>query len=160
MKLNHDVTRNLLIELVYEIVSYTYKFQHQFKFQSVLQDIEDGTMCVLRSLTVFEIQYGINPIDDNYQRLDQWANRMHPSYYEYKRYEGASRYVARFDVILSSKQLQKQHKRCKYQTREEIAALKESNYIDLGPEYDMNDNLEYNDMFDQAQSFDYYFLCK
>ena len=63
-------------------------------------------MCVLRTLTIFEIQCGVNPIDDNYQRLDQWASRMHP-YNEYKRYEGASRCVTQFDIILSSKQLQK-----------------------------------------------------
>ena len=62
VKLNHDITRNLLFELIREIMSYTYKFQHQLKFQPMLRDIEDGTMCVLRALTV---------IDDNYQRLDQ-----------------------------------------------------------------------------------------
>ena len=66
VKLNHNITRNLPIELVCEIVSYTYKFKHQLKFQPVLQDIKDGTMCVLRALTVFEIQYVVNPMDDNY----------------------------------------------------------------------------------------------
>ena len=34
VKLNHDITRNLPIELICEIVSYTCKFQHQLKFQS------------------------------------------------------------------------------------------------------------------------------
>ena len=129
-------------------MSYTYKFKHQLKFEPVLQDIEDGTMCVLQTLAVFEIQCGMNPINDNYQRLDQWASRMHPPYNEYERNAGASRCVTPFDVILSSKQLQK--KRCKYQTREEIAALTKRNYIVLGQEYDMNNILEDVDMFDQA----------
>ena len=71
VKLNHDITKNLPIDLICEIVSYTYKFQHQLKFQSVLRGIEDGTMCVLQTITVFEIQCGMNPIDDNYQRLEQ-----------------------------------------------------------------------------------------
>ena len=52
----------------------------------------------------------------------------------------------------------KKHKRKK--TREEIAALTKHNYIVLGAEYDINDILEDNDMFDQAQCFDYYFHCK
>ena len=56
--------------------------------------------------------------------------------------------------------MQKQQKRCKYQTRKEITALTERNYIDLGQEYDMIDILEDDDMFDQAQCFDYYFHCK
>ena len=46
VKLNHDITRHLPIELICEIVSCTYKIQHRLKFQSVLQDIEDCTMCV------------------------------------------------------------------------------------------------------------------
>ena len=32
VKLNHDITRNLPIKLIGEIVSYTYKFKHQAKF--------------------------------------------------------------------------------------------------------------------------------
>ena len=83
VKLNNNITRNLPNELIREIVSYTYKFKHQLKFQPMIRDIEDGTMCVLQTLTVFEIQCGINPIDENYQRLDQWASRMHP-YNEYE----------------------------------------------------------------------------
>ena len=84
---------------------------------------------------------------------------MYPYITDY-RYEGASRYVTRLDEILTSKQLQKQHKRCKYLTINDIAALTGCEYNDLGEEYDMNDNLEDDDMFDQAQSFDYYFCCK
>ena len=93
--------------MVYDIVSFTYKFQHQLKFQSMLRDIGDGTMCVLQTLTVFVIQCGMNPIDENYQRLEQWASRMHPPYNEFKRYAGKSRYITQFEVICSSKQLQK-----------------------------------------------------
>ena len=84
---------------------------------------------------------------------------MYP-YNDHKRYEGTSQYVTRFDVIHSSKQLQKQQKRCKFQTRKEIAALTERNYIDLGQEYDMNNILEDDDMFDRAQCFYYYFHRK
>ena len=51
IKLNHNITDNLPIELVCEIVSFIYKFKHQLKFQPVLRDIEDGTMCVLQTLT-------------------------------------------------------------------------------------------------------------
>ena len=54
VKLNHDITRNLPIDVIREIVSYAYRFQQKLKFQYVLRDIEDGTMCVLRTLTVFE----------------------------------------------------------------------------------------------------------
>ena len=50
-------------------------------------------MYVLQTLTVFESQCGMNQIDDNYQRLDQCASRMHLPYNEYERYEGASQYV-------------------------------------------------------------------
>ena len=91
VKLNHNITKNLPIELL-------------------LWDIEDGTMCVLRTLTVFEIQCGMNPIDDNYQRLEQWASRMHPLYNEFEQYEGASWFVTPFGVIRSSKQLEKKNK--------------------------------------------------
>ena len=77
VKLNHNNADNLPIELVREIV-FMYKFQHELKFQPMLQDIEDGTMCVLQTQTVFEIQCAMNPIDDNYQRLEQWASRMRP----------------------------------------------------------------------------------
>ena len=111
---------------------------------------------MLQTLTVVHIQCFVNPIDDNYQRLDQEIERMYP-YNDHKRYEGASRYVTRFGFIHCSDQLQKQQKRCKYQTRKEIAVLTERNYIDLGQEYGMNNILEDDDMFDQAQFFDYYF---
>ena len=43
VKLNHNITGNSPIELICEIVSFTYKFQHQVKFQPMLRDIEDGT---------------------------------------------------------------------------------------------------------------------
>ena len=51
----------------------------------------------------------------------------------------------------------KKHKRCEYQTREEIAALDERDYIILGREYDINNILEDIHMFDQTQYFDDYF---
>ena len=52
----------------------------------------------------------MNPIDDNYQRLEQWASRMHPLYNEFEQYEGASWFVTPFGVIRSSKQLEKKNK--------------------------------------------------
>ena len=60
VKLNHNITRNLPIDVIREIVSYTYRFQQKVKqkrkFQRVLQDIEDGTLCVLQTLTIIEIK--------------------------------------------------------------------------------------------------------
>ena len=66
VKLNHDIMRNLPIDLIREIVSYTYRFQQKLKFQRVLQDIKDGTICVLQTLTVYEIQYPYISFDDNF----------------------------------------------------------------------------------------------
>ena len=61
-------------------------------------------------------------------------------------------------MIRTSKQLIKQCKRYKYETRAEIAALVERYYIGLGKEYDMDGILEYVDMIDQHQCF-YEFLA-
>ena len=46
VKLNHNITANLPIELVCEILSFMFELEHQLKFQPMLQNIEDGTMCV------------------------------------------------------------------------------------------------------------------
>ena len=159
--MNHNITRNLPIDVIREIVSYTYRFQQKVqqkrKFQSVLRNIEDGTMCVLRSLTVDDFCNPENPMGVNYRRWRRWCYRMHPYAIIYG-YEGASRYITQLDIIYTSEQLQKQHKRCKYQTINDIAALQEREYNDLGEEYDINNNE--GDVFDQAQSFDYFFLRK
>ena len=103
VKLNNNITGNLPIELVCEIVSFMYKFQHQLKFQPVLQYIKDRIMCVLQTLTLPMLQYDMNPIDDDYQRLERWASRIHPPSNEFERYEGASQYVTPFGIIRSSK---------------------------------------------------------
>ena len=66
VKLNHNITRNLPIELICEIVSYTYKFQHQLIFQPVLRDIEDGTMCVLQTLTLPMFRTDIYSLEHSY----------------------------------------------------------------------------------------------
>ena len=63
---------------------------------------------------------------------------MYPYITDYG-YEGASQYVTQLDYIHTSKQLQKQHKQCKYQTINDIAALTGCEYNDLGEEYDMYD---------------------
>ena len=70
VKLNHNITRNLPIDLICEIVSYTYRFQKKLKFQPMLQNIEDGTMCVLQTLSVYEILNPENSLHDNYRKLD------------------------------------------------------------------------------------------
>ena len=66
VKSNHNITRNLPIRLACEVVSFTHKFKHQLKFQPVLRDIEDGTMCLLQTLSVYEILNPENPLDVNY----------------------------------------------------------------------------------------------
>ena len=130
MKLNDNITGNLPIEFVPEIVSFTYKFEHQLKFEPVFQDIEDGTICVLWTLIFPMFQCGTNPVDFPIYRW--WDDRMYPAYHKFKQYEGTSRYLTPYDVIRGSMQLKKYHKRCKYKTRKEIVALVERNNIILG----------------------------
>ena len=159
--MNHNITRNLPIDVIREIVSYTYRFQQKVqqkrRFQSVLRDIEDGTMCVLRTISMYEILTRGDGLGVNYRRLDRWKYWMYPYITDYG-YEGASRYITQLDIIYTSKQLLKQHKRCKYQTINDIAAHTEREYNNLDEEYDINNNE--GDVFDQAQSFDYFFLRK
>ena len=81
VKLNHNIAGNLPIELVCAIASFTYKFQHQLKFQPVLQNIEEGTMCVLKNLTLPIFGSGMNSIE---RRLEQWLNIMHPPYNKFE----------------------------------------------------------------------------
>ena len=85
---------------------------------------------------------------------------MHPLYVEFRQYEGASQYISKYDIIRISKQLIKQGKRCKYETKAEIVALVERDYIGLGKEYDMDGILEYINMIDHHQCFDEYFHRK
>ena len=54
----------------------------------------------------------------------------------------------------------KKGKRYKYETRAEIVALVEHNYIGLGKDYDMDSILEYVDMIDKHQCFDELFHRK
>ena len=53
------------------------------------------------------VQCDMNPIDDNFCRLERY--KMRPPYNEFEQNEGASRYVTPFGVICSSKQLQKKN---------------------------------------------------
>ena len=75
--MNHNITRNLPIDVIREIVSYTYRFQQKVqqkrKFQSVLRNIEDGTMCVLRSLTVHDFSNPRYPMGFNYRKWRRWC---------------------------------------------------------------------------------------
>ena len=54
VKLNHGMTRNLPIEMIRDIVSYTYKFKHQHKFQPVLRDVKDGAIYVANSNGIWD----------------------------------------------------------------------------------------------------------
>ena len=120
-KLNHDITRNLPIDVIYEIVSYTYKFKHELK--PMLRDIEDGTMCVLQTLTLPMLQNDLYSREHSYWRVTTWYHRMLPEYDVLRHYEGASRYFAKQDQIITSKKIKKQQKRCEYQTRSNVARL-------------------------------------
>ena len=114
VKLNHNITGNLPIEMVYKIVSLMYEFQHQLKFQPVLRKIEDGTMCVLQVPIFHFFRRGVYPLYVDSRMFNRWASRMHPKYENYERYEGPSRYLTPFDVICNSKKFRKQCKQCKY----------------------------------------------
>ena len=39
VKLNHDITRNLMNDLICEVVSYTYKFKHQLNIHQLSEYI-------------------------------------------------------------------------------------------------------------------------
>ena len=160
VKLNNDITRNLQIELICEIVSYTYKFKHEFKFQPVLQNIEDGIMCVLRTLTLPMLRNDLYSREHSYWRLETWYNRMQPRYNVARQYEGASRYFAKQDHIITSKKLKKQHKWCKYQTRSNVAR-RVARFLQLKKRYcDMDQLSEYVDKVNKYQCFKKYFFCK
>jgi len=62
-----------------------------------------------------------NPKRKSKSRAKRWNKRIGPEYWNFQRYEGASRYISRFDGIRSSKKLKKKHKRCKYRTVNELA---------------------------------------
>ena len=153
VKLNHDITRNLPMDVVNIILLFTYKFKHQEKFQPVLRDIEDGSMIVLQTLGMHSFVHDSQPDHVMSYNFYRWINRMHPEYEDYKRYEGASRYLFPFDVIRSSKKLKKQHKRCKYRTVRELVALVERDYIQAGTEYDIDRITLDVSLSGKAQSF-------
>ena len=69
VKLSHDITRNLPINLIREIASYTYKFKHQLKFQP---DIEDGTMCMVQTLTLPMFRSDLYLLKHSYWRAETW----------------------------------------------------------------------------------------
>ena len=52
VKLIHNITANLPIALVREILLFAYIFQQILRFFHVLQDIEDETICKLQSLNL------------------------------------------------------------------------------------------------------------
>ena len=69
----------------------------------MLRDIEDGTMCVLQTLTLPMFQSDIYSLEHSYWIAETWYNRMQPRYKETRPYEGASRYVTKRDQIITSK---------------------------------------------------------
>ena len=79
--------------MIREIVSYTYRYQQKVqqkrKFQSVLRNIEDGTMCVLRNVSFYDILTRGAALGVNYHRLDRRKYRIYPYDVNYG-YEGAS----------------------------------------------------------------------
>ena len=56
----------------------------------MLQDIEDGTMCVLQTLMFPMFQSDVYSLEHAYWRWYTCLNRMHPEYGESRQDEGAS----------------------------------------------------------------------
>ena len=92
VKLNHDITGNLPMNVVNIILFFTYKFKHQQKFQPVLRDIEDGSMIVLKTLGLYSFTRYFVPLYVGTYNFNRRESQMHPEYADYERYEGASRY--------------------------------------------------------------------
>ena len=160
VKLNHDITRNLPMDVVNIILFFTYKFKHQEKFQPVLRDIENGRLIVLKTLGSHSFWFS-DSLQDMFYNHNRWKSRMHPEYANYDRYEGASRYLTPFDVIYSSKKLKNQRRRCKYQTINEMVALIYRKNIYESLEYDIEDiELDGRSESHPIQRFNNYFLRK
>ena len=117
-------------------------------------------MCVLQTLIFHFFQCGVDWLYVYSRMYNRWKSRIYPEYVNYNGYEGASRYVIPFDVIHSSKKLKNEHKRYKYQTINDIAALKERNHITSGREYNMEDIKLDISLSGKAQCFDDYFHRK
>ena len=86
--MNHNITGNLPIELICEIVSFAYEFEHHLKFQPVLGDIEDGTMYVLQTLIFHLFRRGLNLLYVDSYMLKRYRSRTHPEYENFEQYEG------------------------------------------------------------------------
>ena len=88
----------------------------------MLRDIEDGTMCVLKTLAYpWRPRCPLPPMFKKTGIANRWNKRIGPGYRKYRRYEGASRYLSKFDIIRRSKRLKKKDKHSKYYTVTEIA---------------------------------------
>ena len=83
---NYNITGNVSIYLVHEILLFTDRFQQTVKFQRVLQDIEDGTICILQSPNMES--FSISPI-----AYKQQKHMVHPWYPPKHQYEGASQSI-------------------------------------------------------------------
>ena len=127
----------------------------------MLRDIEDGTMCVLRTL---DYPWRPNcPFPPRFKKIGiwyRWNKRIFPEYIKLRRYEGASRYSTRKDLIRTSKTLKEKHKRCKYYTVSEIALLYSKKKILSGKKYDMNHIKRLIRKSGKATLFDKYFHRK
>ena len=107
---------------VYKFILFVGKIHHQNKFQPVLRDIEDGTMCVLRNVNMSYFRsFCRPPVYKQIGIVERWRKQIGPEYDEYNRYEGASRYVSRYGLICTSNKLKAQRKQCKYYTFNELA---------------------------------------
>ena len=78
-------------------------------------------MYVLQTLTLPMLRNDLYLREHSYWRVETWYNRMQPRYNVARQYEGASRYFAEQDHIITSRKLKKQQQRCKYQTRSNVA---------------------------------------
>ena len=64
-------------------------------------------MCVLQTLTFPMFRCDIYSLENAYWRAVTWLNKIQPEYTESRRYEGASRYFANQDLIITSFELKK-----------------------------------------------------
>ena len=126
----------------------------------MLRDIENGTMCVLKTLDYPWRPHC--PFPPRFKQIgiwNRWNKRIFPEYIKLRRYEGASRYSTRKDLIRTSKKLKKKHKRCKYRTVNEIALYAKHNMLS-SKKYDMKHIKRLVRISGKATLFDNYFHCK
>ena len=146
---------------VYKFILFVGKIHHQNKFQPVLRDIEDGTMCVLKMVNFCRLrQFGL-PVSEAKLIMQRWNERIGAGYHTSgERYEGASRYLFPNRLIRSSKKLKAQGKRCKYYTFNELAEYLKNKHVLSGTKYVMKHIKKKIRVSGKAKCFDNYFHRK